>query len=104
MQDHIKQYRPWYDESVRGLTILRRLTEAFPEDGSVTAKTVEIRDLNTVTCTGIARNYQALLKTVERLRGVRQIPEVNMGPTRGQPPALQFTFNFQWSEGGKSAN
>jgi hypothetical protein len=104
MQDHIKQYRPWYDESVRGLTILRRLTEAFPEDGSVTAKTVEIRDLNTVTCTGIARNYQALLKTVERLRGVRQIPEVNMGPTRGQPPALQFTFNFQWSEGVKSAN
>ena len=104
LQDHIKQYRPWYDESVRGLTILRRLTEAFPEDGSVTAKTVEIRDLNTVTCTGTARNYQALLKTVERLRAVRQIPEVNMGPTRGQPPALQFTFNFQWSEGGTSAN
>ena len=104
LQDQIRQFRPWYDESVRGLTILRRLTEAFPEDGSVTAKTVEIRDLNTITCTGIARNYPALLKTVERLRAVRQIPEVNMGPTRGQPPALQFTFNFQWSEGGKSAN
>ncbi len=52
------------------MTILKSLTEAFPEDGSVTAKTVEIRDLNTVTCTGIARNYQALLKTVERLRSV----------------------------------
>jgi hypothetical protein len=104
VQDQIRLYRPWYDESVRGLTILKRLTENFPEDGSVTAKTVEIRDLNAVTCTGIARNYQALLKTVERLRGVRQFSEVNMGPTRGQPPALQFTFNFQWSEGGKSAN
>jgi hypothetical protein len=104
VQDQIRQYRPWYDESVRGLTILKRLSESFPEDGSVTAKTVEIRDLNTITCTGIARNYQALLKTVEKLRGVRQIPDVNLGPTRGQPPALQFTFNFQWSEGGKSAN
>jgi hypothetical protein len=104
MQEQIRQYRPWYDESVRGLTILKRLTEAFPDDGSVTAKTVEIRDLNTITCTGIARNYQALLKTVERLRSVQQIPEVNMGPTRGQPPVLQFTFNFQWSEGGKSGN
>ena len=104
VQDQIRQYRAWYDESVCGLTILKRLTEAFPEDGSVTAKTVEIRDLNTITCTGIARNYQALLKTVERLRAVRQIPDVNLGPTRGQPPALQFTFNFQWSEGGKSAN
>jgi hypothetical protein len=113
VQDKIRQYRAWYDESVRGtnivrgltgLVILRSVTEAFPEDGSVTAKTVEIRDLNTVTCTGIARNYQALLKTVERLRAIRQIPDVNLGPTRGQPPALQFTFNFQWSEGGKSAN
>jgi hypothetical protein len=104
LQDHIKQYRPWYDETVGCLTILKRLTEAFPQDGSVTAKTVEIRDLNTVTCTGIARNYQVLLKTVEGLRGIRQIAEVNMGPTRGQPPALQFTFNFQWSEGGRNAN
>ena len=104
LQEQIRQYRPWYDESVRGLTILKRLTEAFPEDGSVTAKTVEIRDLNTVTCTGIARNYQALLKTVENAAHRPAIPEVNLGPTRGQPPALQFTFNFQWSEGGKSAN
>jgi hypothetical protein len=104
LQKQISRYRPWYDETVRGLTILLRLTEAFPEDGSVTAKTVEIRDLNAVTCTGIARNYPALLKTVERLRTVRQIPDVNLGPTRGQPPALQFTFNFQWSEGGKGAN
>ena len=104
LQDQIRQYRPWYDESVRGLTILKRLTEKFPEDGSVTAKTVEIRDLSAVTCTGIARNYQALLKTVEGLRSVPQIPEVTLGPTRGQSPTLQFTFNFQWSEGGRNAN
>ena len=104
LQGQIRQYRPWFDESVRGLTILRALTEAFPEDGAVTAKTVEIRDMNTVTCTGIAHNYQALLKTIEALRKVRQIPDVNLGPTRGQSPALQFTFNFQWSEGGRNAN
>jgi hypothetical protein len=113
VQELIRQYRPWYDESMRGtnivrglsgLVILKSLTEAFPEDGSVTAKTVEIRDLNMVTCTGVARNYQALLKTVERLRSIRQIPDVNLGPTRGTVPALQFTFNFQWNEGGRSAN
>lgn len=110
IQEQIRQFRPWYDEGVRGLTILKELTAAFPEDGSVTAKTVEIRDLNTVTCTGLARNsgsltaHQALLKTVERLRKTPQIPEVNLGPTRGQSPALQFTFNFQWSEGGRNAN
>jgi hypothetical protein len=100
----ISQYRPWYDENVRGLTILRGLTQAFPEDGSVTAKTVEIRDLNVVTCTGTARNYQLLLETLKKLRDTPQIHDANLGPTRGQTPALQFSFSFVWGEGGKSAN
>ena len=94
LQEQIRQYRPWYDESVRGLTILKRLTENFPEDGSVTAKTVEIRDLNAVTCTGIARNYQALLKTVERLRGMpadsRREPGADARATAGAAVHVQL--------------
>ena len=104
LQEQIRQYRPWFDESVRGLTILRYLTEAFPEEGSVTAKTVEIRDLSAVTCTGTARDRQALLKTIENVRRVKQFKEVALGPTRGQQPAVQFTFNFQWNEGGRNAD
>jgi len=100
----ISQFRPWYDESVKGLTILRGLTQAFPEDGSVTAKTVEIRDLGTVTCTGTARNYQVLLQTLQKLRAMPQIRDANLGPTRGQTPALQFSFSFAWTEGGKGGN
>lgn len=100
----INQYRPWYDETVRGLTLLRCLTQAFPEDGSVTAKSVEIRDLKTVTCTGTAKSYQALLQTVQRLRAQPQIRDANLGPTRGQAPALQFSFVFAWKEGATSAN
>jgi len=100
----ISQYRPWYDESVKGLSILRSLTQAFPEDGSVTAKTVEIRDLNSVTCTGTARNYQVLLQTLQKLRALPQIRDANLGPTRGQTPALQFSFSFAWTEGGRNAN
>lgn len=100
----IAQYRPWYDESVKGLTILRCLTQAFPEDGSVTAKTVEIRDLNVVTCTGTARNYQLLLQTLQKLRANRQVHDANLGPTRGQTPNLQFSFTFAWTDGGPNAN
>jgi hypothetical protein len=100
----IKQFRPWYDESLRGMTILRRLTEAFPEDGSVTARTLEIREPGNVTCIGTARDYQALLRTVERLRSAEEIPDVSLGPIRGQPPALQFSFSFVWNEGAKHAN
>ena len=103
-QERIRTYRPWFDESVRGLAILRALTMNFPEDGTVTAKTIEIRDLTTVTCTGTAHSYQALLKTIEKLRAVPQFVEVNLGPTRGQAPALQFSFTLAWNEGGRRAN
>ena len=104
INQQISQFRPWYDESVKGLTIFRGLTQAFPEDGSVTAKTVEIRDLSVVTCTGVARNYQALLQTLQRLRAMPQIRDANLGPTRGQSPSLQFSFSFAWVEGANRAN
>jgi hypothetical protein len=101
IQDRIVQFRPWNDNSLRDMTILRRLTEAFPEDGSVTAKILEIRGAGNVTCTGTARDHKALLQTVERLRASPEIPEVSLGPTRGTSPALQFTFTFAWKPGGK---
>jgi len=100
----IHQFRPWFDESLRGLTILRQLTTAFPEDGVVTAKTVEIRDLNIVTCTGTTRDNPSLLKTLDRLRASVGVSEVRLVQIRGSKPPLQFTFDFHWSEGGKSEN
>ncbi|SPE62635.1 hypothetical protein SBV1_860008 [Verrucomicrobia bacterium] len=104
LQDKIHQYSPWFDESISGLTILRRLTESFPEDGSVTAKTLEIRDLNQVICNGTARDNQALLKTLEHLRSFPGVQDVNIGMTRGQAPTVQFTFNFKWNEAASHAN
>ena len=57
--EQIRQYRPWYDGTFRDLAILRQLSLAFPEDGAVTAKTIEIHDGNMVT----------LLRHGARLRG-----------------------------------
>src|SRR5207253_4048971 len=98
VKQQIHQYRPWFDESLHGLTILRQLTAAFPEDGIVTAKTVEIRDLNTVTCTGTTRDHQSLLKTLDRLRTNNVVSEVRLVQIRGSKAPLQFTFDFHWSE------
>jgi len=109
IQDRIHQFRPWYDETDRGLTILKRLTAAFPEDGVVTAKTVELRDtgenrgLNTVMCSGQTRDNQALVELLDRLRAADGVSEVKLGTLRGKSP-LQFTFEFRWSQGGKSEN
>src|SRR5581483_3406658 len=103
LQDRIQQYRPWYDDSVAGLAILKQLTTAFPEGGEVSAKTLEIRDLNTVTCTGVARDNQALLRMLEQLRKSDGIVDVKVNQIRGRSP-MQFTFDFHWTEGGARAN
>jgi hypothetical protein len=99
----IHQFRPWFDDSIRVLTILRQLTQAFPEDGVVSAKTIEIRDLSAVTCTGVTRDNQSLIKTVEHLRATGGIADLRVSTIRGKSP-MQFTFDYHWSEGGKSEN
>jgi hypothetical protein len=95
LQQQIKRFRPWYDESIRSLSILRRLTEALPENGDVTAKTIEMQDSGTVICTGTATDNTALLKALDKLRAVPEIVDVQVDQVRGRSP-LQFTFNFQW--------
>ena len=62
----------------------------------VEAKTIEIRNISTVNCTGTARDNQALLRTMNVLKGSKQIGDVAIDTVRGKPPALQFTFNFRW--------
>jgi Tfp pilus assembly PilM family ATPase len=100
LQEKIQQFRPWYDESAGGLSILRQLTLAFPEDNAVSAKTVEIRDLNAVTCTGTARDNQSFLATIGRLRGADGISAVKVDQIRGKTP-LQFSFDFRWNGGSQ---
>jgi hypothetical protein len=104
ISDQIHQFRPWYDDSMRALTILKRLTMAFPEDGSVSAKTIEIRDLNAVTCTGTTRDRQGVIKVFEGLRAAPGVSEIRMGNIRGNKPPMQFTFDFRWVEGARSEN
>lgn len=99
VQQRIRQYRPWFDDSVRGLSILRQLTVAFPEDGVVTAKTVEIRDGRLVTCTGTSGDNPSLLKTLDRLRESSSVTDLEVGQIRGKSPS-QFTFGFRWNDGG----
>ncbi len=99
IRDQIRQYRPWYDESVRSLSILKRMTEAFPQTGAVSAKTIELREPARVTCSGTALNREALIKVLDDLRRTREISAVHIEMTRGNTP-LEFTFNFQWVGAG----
>lgn len=89
------RYRPWFDESVRSLGVLRRLTEAFPEDGSVSAKSLELRAPSTIICTGSAKDRASFLRMFEKLRAAPEVGEIKLEQMRGRSP-LEFTFNFQW--------
>jgi hypothetical protein len=103
MQQQIKKFRPWFDDSFRSLSILRKLTEAFPEDGVVSARSFEIRELSAVSCSGVARDNQAFLKMLDHVRATKQVGNLKVDQVRGKTP-LQFTFNFQWGEGGRNEN
>ena len=103
LQRQIRQYRPWFDDSFRSLTILRQLTLAFSEDGAVTAKTVEIRAGNTVTCSGTAQDSAALLRTLNQLRTAAGVTDVKLGQIRGKSP-MQFTFDIHYGNGGGNEN
>jgi Tfp pilus assembly protein PilN len=103
LQQQIRQYHPWFDDSFRSLTILRQLTQAFPEDGSVTAKTMEIRDGNTVTCTGTAQDNTALLRTLNQLRTADGVTDIKLQQIRGKSP-MQFSFDVHYGNGGGGEN
>jgi hypothetical protein len=63
----------------------------------VSAKTIEVRNLSTVTCSGVARDNSALLKTLEKLRAAGGVNDLKVNQIRGKNP-LQFTFDYRWSQ------
>ena len=96
VQSLIRDYRPWYDTSFHSLSILRSVTESFPDNGSVTAKSFEIHGPSGVSVTGTARDNTALLHTLDQLRKTRQIQDLKVEQIRGKAP-LQFTLSFRWT-------
>jgi len=102
-QEQIQKFRPWYDTSFRDLQILRKLKDAFPEDGSVSAKKVEIHDISAVTCSGIARDNESFSKLHAKLGDdVNQISGLH-AEVHGQKP-MDFTLTFQWEGGEANGN
>ena len=100
IQDRIRQYRPWYGGTFKNLAVLRQLSLAFPEDGAVTAKSVAIRDGDTVTCAGAARDNASLLAVEAKLSALPGVTEVHREQSRGNKPPIQFTFSFKFNSGG----
>ena len=103
IQQQMRKFRPWFDVSAQNLRVLRKLTEAFPVEGAVTAKTLEIKDLSEINCSGQARDNQAMLKLLDQLREAPAISDVKVQQVRGKSPLL-FNLSFRWTEGASHEN
>ena len=99
VQGQIQQFQPWYDPTFRDLAILRQLSLAFPEDGVVTAKTIEIQEDSAVSCSGNAQDNASLLATLGKLSGADGVSNLKVDLIHGKAP-MQFTFDFQYGNGG----
>jgi hypothetical protein len=95
LQDKIRRFKPWFDDSIPSLTVARILTEAFPEEGSVWLKSMEIKDRSEATCSGQARGNREWMAMVDRLRNTPGVLDLQILQVRGAAP-LQFTLSFRW--------
>ena len=82
------------DPFAQALQVLEGVVAAFPEQGDVWAKSIQIDENNKVTCSGYARTQTAILSILDRLRGRKDISEVHVQQMRGANP-VQFTFTFK---------
>jgi hypothetical protein len=98
MQQKVRQFRLWFDESPQGLLIARELTEAFPDDGAVWARRVEIRNLLEVSCSGNARSDVDWLEMLDDLRETKGVQNLQVSQVQGESP-LRFTLSFHWNSG-----
>lgn len=96
VQARIREFRPWYDTSFRSLSILKRVTECFPDNGSVTAKSFEVRGNGIVNISGTARDNAALLRVQDLLRKAKEVQGLKIEQIRGKTP-MQFTLTFRWT-------
>ena len=96
VQARIREFAPWYDTTFRSLSIMKRVTECFPDNGSVTAKSFEMHGNAVVTISGTARDNASLLRVQELLRKAKEVQGLKIEQIRAKNP-MQFTLTFRWN-------
>ncbi len=94
-QRKVRLFRAWFDPSIHSLDIVSRLTAAFPSEGTVWIKNIEVKDLSQVACSGSARGNRDWLAMLETLRKTPGIAELQVTQVKGEKP-LQFSLSFRW--------
>jgi len=95
IQQKIHQFRPWFDPTPQGVQLLESLVSAFPAQGDVWTKSIQVGEGYKVTCTGFARTQPGLMTLLGQLRGRPDVTELQVQQIRGENP-IQFALTYQW--------
>ncbi|HEX4083817.1 MAG TPA: PilN domain-containing protein [Chthoniobacteraceae bacterium] len=97
IQKKIQHFQPWFDPVPVGVRELENIATAFPKEGDVWAKSIQVAEDHKVTCTGYARSHPALLALMDHMRASPEIKGLQVEQIRGENP-IQFTLTYQWEE------
>ena len=95
LQRKIRTFRPWFDAVPQAVGAFDGLALAFPDQGDVWAKSIQLGENNKVTCSGFAKTQPALMSLVERLRTRPDVAMVQIQQVRGENP-VQFSLTYKW--------
>jgi Tfp pilus assembly protein PilN len=96
LQQKIHGFRPWFEGAPVTVQMLNGLVAVFPEQGDVWAKSVEVKEDGTVSCTVFAKNQTALAAFRDRLMAQPGVTNVGTDIERGTNP-IEFTINFRYN-------
>ena len=92
---NIQKYSPWFDQNHSTLQIMTALVEAFPDLGNVSAKSLEVQNLSSISVRGLATSmpgFNQMRETLGKIPGVREVH----ADTVGQPPQISFNLTYTW--------
>jgi hypothetical protein len=95
LQQKIRQFQPWFEPTPQRLQLLDSLVTAFPDQGDIWAKSIQVADDDKVTCTGFAKSQPALMDLLARMRARPDITALQVQQVRGDNP-IQFSIIYQW--------
>lgn len=96
LQQKIHRFRPWFEPAPQILQGMESVVSAFPDQGDVWAKSIQVTEGYKITCTGFARSQSALLAMLDRLRARPDVASVQVQQMRGDKP-VQFSFTCKWN-------
>lgn len=107
LRDGLRALRPWLTDQPQCLAIARLVTEAFPEEGTVWATSLQVNEQSEVTVAGKARDRTAWLAMQDRLRQSEGVRDLRISRTRDNPEgkdAMSFSIHFRWQPGATHAD